>query len=292
MQKSYKTLQDYHDADQDIQYSKYDQPGFRVGFLVENSSDVTFNSTSRNAIVLDLSGTKNHLTRMDGVFNETPTKAGDIALIPPGLEVRFAWTINGDQQNTIMVEFDSELFQTHVPEFATDRIAKGHLLARAHAPRPNLASLSRLLAREIDPDQRRGRLFADTAMRLIVLEVAASHWSVPLRRDVVEWGIDARVKRAIDFIETRFADDISLDEISLASGLSLTQLTARFQQHTGSTPYSYVIDRRLRQAQHLLATTGTPIAHVAIETGFSDQQHMTRTFRARLGRTPAQVRKE
>jgi AraC family transcriptional regulator len=291
MRKSYKTIQDYHDADQDIRYSKYDQPGFRVGFLTEKSSDVTFTSTSRNAIVLDLSGTEKHLTRMDGILDQSPTQAGDVCLIPPGLDVRFAWTIKGNQQNTIMVEFDSEIFETHVSEFANDRVANGHLIAKAHAPRPNLANLSRLLAHEIDPDQRRGRLFADTAMRLIVLEVAASHWSVPLPQLEVAAGVDARIKRAIDFIEGRFSDDISLGEISLASGLSLTQLTARFHQHTGLTPYAYVIDRRLRQAMHLLGTTEIPIAHVAIETGFSDQQHMTRAFRARLGRTPNQVRK-
>jgi AraC family transcriptional regulator len=291
MRKCYKTIQDYHDGDQDILYSKYEQPGFRIGFLTEKSSDVTFTSTTRNAIVVDLSGTEKHVTRMDGVFEEAPTQAGDVCLVPPGLEVRFAWTIKGDQQHTIMVEFDSDLFETHVPEFANDRVATGHLLARTHAPRPTLASLARLLAREIDSDQRRGRLFADAAMRLLVLELAASHWSVPLPQFEVVAGTDARVKRAIDFIESRFADDISLAEISQASGLSLTQLTARFQQNTGLTPYSFVIDRRLRRAMQLLAETEIPIAHIAIETGFSDQQHMTRMFKARLGRTPNQVRK-
>jgi AraC family transcriptional regulator len=291
MRKSYNTIQEYHDTDKDIEYSKYDLPGFRVGFLTEKSSDVTFTSTGRNTIVLDLSGTEKHLTRMDGLCDETPTQAGDVCLIPPGLQVRFAWTIKNDRQNSILVEFDSDLFETYVPEFSSDRMATGHLVAKPHAQHPYLADLARLLAHEIDPDRRRGRLFADTAMRLLVLEIAASHWSVPMRQPKVVGGTDARVKRAIDFIETRFAEDISLAEISQASGLSLTQLTARFQQQTGSTPYSYVIDRRLRQAGHLLATTDVPISHIAIETGFSDQQHMTRAFRARLGRTPNQIRK-
>ncbi len=291
MRKSYETIQDYHDSDQDIQYSKYEQPTFRVGLLTEKSSDVTFSSTRRNAIVLDLSGTERHLTRMGDLSDNSPTQSDDVCLIPAGLDVRFAWTTKGDKQNTIMVEIESTLFETHMPEFAQDKFADGHLLPRVHAPQPVLSGIMHLLAHEIDPEKRRGRLFADTAMRLLVLELATFHWSVPLPQLEVEGGVDARVKRAMDFIETRFADDISLAEISLASGLSLTQLTARFHQHTGSTPYSYVIDRRLRQARHLLAATDIPIAHVAIETGFSDQQHMTRAFRARLGATPSQVRK-
>jgi AraC family transcriptional regulator len=291
MRKSYQNIQEYHDNDQDIQYSKYEQPGFRVASLGEISSDITFTTTNRNTIILDLSGTEKHLTRMDGVTDERPTQPGDICLVPPGMQVRFAWTIRDERQHSILVEFDSDLFQNHLPEFAQDRIANGHLLAKVHAPQPHLADLARLLAHEIDPDQRRGRLFADTAMRLLVLEIAAQHWSVPIAQNDTEGGADARIKRAIDFIEARFADDISLTEISQASGLSLTQLTARFQKDTGSTPYSFVIDRRLRQAVNLLSNTDLPISHVAVETGFSDQQHMTRTFRARLGRTPNQIRK-
>jgi AraC family transcriptional regulator len=58
------------------------------------------------------------------------------------------------------------------------------------------------------------------------------------------------------------------------------------------TPYSYVINRRLRQAVHLLRSTDTPIAQVALDAGFADQQHLTRMVRARLRKTPKQVRDE
>lgn len=291
MQKKYRTLQEYHDTDQGVKFRQHDGDYFRVGILSEVSSDVTFTSTNRNGLVVDLSGTVKHLTQMDGKLDETPTRRGDVCLIPPGMEVRFAWQIKGERQTSITLEFDSGALAVFLPDFEKDKFASGHLLPANYAERPILASLARLLRQEIDPDLRRGRLFADSVMRLITLEIAVSHWSTPTCLPEVGSGSDARVKRAIEYIETNFSDDISLTEIGQASGLSLTQLTALFQRHTGSTPYSYVIDRRLRRAEQLLSTTEMPIAQVAVETGFSDQQHLTRTFRARLQRTPRQVRK-
>jgi AraC family transcriptional regulator len=291
MAKRYDTLQDYHDTDDAIQFRKHEGLHFRVGVLSETSSDVTFTSTSRNGLVLDLSGTKRHLTQMDGILDQTPTRRGDVCLIPPGLEVRFAWDVKSSRQNSITVEFDSALMACFLPDFEKDRIATGHLVPRGYADRPTLASLAKLLGREADPARARGRLFADSVMRLLAVDVAAAHWSVPVQLPGEDSRPDARVKRAIDFIESNFASDISLSEIGRASGLSQTQLTAHFRKATGATPYSYVIDRRLRQAVHLLRMTDMTIAAVAIETGFSDQQHLTRAFRARLDQTPGHIRK-
>ncbi|MGL4237331.1 helix-turn-helix domain-containing protein [Tabrizicola sp.] len=291
MPKRYDSLQEYHDTDQAIGFRKYEEVHFRVGLLSETSSDVTFTSTNRNGLVVDLSGTAKHLTQMDGILDETPTRRGDVCLIPPDIEARFAWETRTERQTSIILEFDSEVLAAYLPDFEKDRFASGHLLPANYADRPILANLARLLSREIDPDQARGRLFAESVMRLVAFEIVSSHWSVPMQRPEVGGGWDSRVKRAIEFIESKYSDDITLSDIGQASGLSVTQLTSRFQKDVGATPYSYVIDRRLRQAVHLLKTTEMPIAEVAVATGFSDQQHLTRAFRARLDQTPKQVRK-
>jgi len=101
MQKRYKTIQQFHDLDPEILFSKYERKHFRVGLLSETSSDVVFTSIIRNILVVDLSGTKKHLTRMDGIFDETPTQPGDVCLVPPGLEVRLAWIVSAERTDNI-----------------------------------------------------------------------------------------------------------------------------------------------------------------------------------------------
>ncbi|MEQ1709334.1 MAG: AraC family transcriptional regulator [Terricaulis sp.] len=50
--------------------------------------------------------------------------------------------------------------------------------------------------------------------------------------------------------------------------------------------------RRVERSVVLLRETAMPLAELAAACGFCDQSHMNRSFRAVLGRTPAQVRAE
>jgi AraC family transcriptional regulator len=227
---------------------------------------------------------------MDGIRDETPSRPGEVSFIPEGMDVHLAWKNHAEVQTSLMIEFDPGLFGTYAPEVAGSRLSRGVLVPANYADRPVIAGLIRLLAREIEPARRRGRIFADTVTRLIALELAASHWSVPVRDMDRPTRHDPRVQRAIDHVEANFARDISLLEIANAAGLSPTHLTSVFQRETGHTPYAYVIERRLREAVRLLRDTDLPIAQVAYATGFADQQHMTRVFRARLATTPRAVR--
>jgi AraC family transcriptional regulator len=292
MQRKYPTILDYHRRAPELSVEEAEWTSLRASVLVETDGDIRFARTDRNALVMTLDGTRRHLTRMDGINDEAPSQPGDICLIPQGLEVHLAWVNRGSLQKTVVFEFDSGLFATYAPEVLTGTFGNGHLVPSNFAQRPALAPLLRMVAREVVPGLRRGRLFADTLIRLMALEVAVGCWSVPTRMPSGRPGFDPRIHRAIDYIETHYAEDISLVEIAAVAGLSPTHLTGVFRREAGVTPYSYVINRRLRQAVHLLRTSDLPIAQVALEAGFADQQHLTRMVRARLRKTPKEVRQE
>jgi AraC family transcriptional regulator len=290
MQKKFRTISDYHRKDPGIRVNSLDLPHLRISLLHEGSGDIRFARTDRDGLVMTLDGSAAHLTRMDGLSDETPSQAGDICLIPTGVEVRLAWTNHAPIQRSVMIEFDKALFQTVLPEIDSDRFLRGHLVPANFATRPALGNLMHLLAREIDPDHRRGRLFADSAARLLALELAATCWTVPVSLETGPGVPDARIARAIDYIEASFTEDLSILDIAAVAGLSPTQLGRSFRAATGLTPYAYVIARRLRYAAQLLRGTTLPIAIVALEAGFTDQAHLTRIARQRLGRTPRQIR--
>jgi transcriptional regulator GlxA family with amidase domain len=63
-----------------------------------------------------------------------------------------------------------------------------------------------------------------------------------------------------------------------------------FQQATGMTPHTYVLDVRIKRARQLLHQ-GQAIAQVAQATGFVDQSHFHKQFKRILGVTPGQYRK-
>jgi AraC family transcriptional regulator len=182
------------------------------------------------------------------------------------------------------------MFEALAPEVMTGRFAEGVLIPRGFHDRPTAAALMRLLGDELDPKARRGRLFAEAVLRALALDLAGSAWSAPVTVRRSRQRADRRVDRAVEFIESDFMRELSLPQIAAAAGLSPSQLTTLMRERTGRTPWVYVLDTRLRHAARLLASTDMPIALVAYEAGFADQSHLTRLCRARLGRTPRQIR--
>jgi AraC family transcriptional regulator len=291
MKTTFDTLRDYHVNDPSLMVTRHEMPHLAITRLHETSNDITIASVDRNFLSMDLSGTARHLTRMEGCASDQPTRPGDVAQVPAGMTVRYAWDTIGPRQTCLVVEFDLGLFELFAPEVDSNAFRDGHLLPRDYAQMPRLAGLMQLIAGELDPEWRRGRVFAEQVARLLALELAAASWSCPVVAEVPQPGPDRRVRRAIDFIESAYQGDISLLDIARESGLSATQLTQLFQRHTGRTPYAYVVATRLRHASEMLRTTRMPIAEVALDAGFADQQHMTRMFRLRLGTTPNAMRR-
>ena len=100
-------------------------------------------------------------------------------------------------------------------------------------------------------------------------------------------GRDAGLAR---LVRDRLDDDgPSLEKLAREVGTHPSHLVRVFRREYGLPPHRYLVGRRLDRARPLLLA-GMPIADVAAATGFHDQSHLTRHFRALLGTTPGAFR--
>lgn len=76
-----------------------------------------------------------------------------------------------------------------------------------------------------------------------------------------------------------------LDELAALVGLSRFQLVRAVKRATGLSPLAWRQNARIVQARGLLRG-GTAIAETAHATGFTDQSHFHRVFRAHVAATP------
>jgi len=291
MQPTFRSFEEYHRQADRVRAVSQSWTGVRAVDINEVDGEFSIAAAERNGLVLTMDGSAAHLTRMDRILDETPSHPGEVCLVPAGVDVHLSWRNDGGTQRSLMVEFDNDLFSIYAPEITTDAFLRGHLVPANFTARPVLGSMVSMLCAEIDESTRRGRLFAETAIRLLALEVANSAWSVQPNLQRGASAADPRVDRALDYIEANFTRDISILDIAAAAGQSPTQLNLAFRAALGTSPYSLVIDRRLKLAAQLLRKTQTPIAIIAVEAGFSDQPHLNRMCRARLGTTPSLIRK-
>lgn len=99
------------------------------------------------------------------------------------------------------------------------------------------------------------------------------------------------LRRALDAAEVRSCDGLDVAGMAAAAGVSLSGLHALFRNRLGTTPGRYLLDRRLDEAERLIAGGRMPLAEVAFAVGFSDQSALTRSLRRRRGTTPGTLRR-
>ena len=80
-------------------------------------------------------------------------------------------------------------------------------------------------------------------------------------------------------------ENVSLDTLAHEAGIGPFHLCRVFRRDIGLSPHAYQVHVRMRLAKSLLME-GMPISHVAAESGFADQAHLTRHFKRMFGVTP------
>ena len=101
----------------------------------------------------------------------------------------------------------------------------------------------------------------------------------------------AQRRRVTDLMEAELHRRLSVAELAAAAGLSESWFAHAFRRTLGTSPARHLMAVRIERVQHLLKSENLTIGEVAAATGFADQAHLTRTFRAATGTTPAAWRR-
>ncbi|WP_460141558.1 helix-turn-helix domain-containing protein [Pseudomonas sp. S2_E01] len=109
--------------------------------------------------------------------------------------------------------------------------------------------------------------------------------------DVVAHPGMKRIRQVMDYIEDNIESTITLDDMAAVAYLSRFHFSRAFKAATGKTPYSYVTERRMERARHLLRHSAHTVAGVAMALSFSSQATFSRAFRQYTGQTPNEFAK-
>ena len=94
----------------------------------------------------------------------------------------------------------------------------------------------------------------------------------------------------LEFIDSHYMDDLSLESVSSSVGFSKYHFTRLFKQYTNSTFYDYLSFKRLKVAESLLEKPDLSITEIALQSGFSSISTFNRIFRQQKECTPSEYR--
>jgi len=195
------------------------------------------------------------------------------------------FTPPGEKHSNLFSDRGGRCFLVEIPSSYIDRLAAAgeRLEGSRHSEGGVLTWLGMKLYREFNqPDS-----ISLIAVEGLMLEALSEFGRLNQKPFVTA---PAWLRQARCLMNDRFTENLTLDEIAASVGIHPAHLARSFRACYGSTIGEYQRRLRVEYASRQLAETRTSILSIALDAGFSDQAHFSRTFRSHTGLTPGRFR--
>jgi AraC-like DNA-binding protein len=96
--------------------------------------------------------------------------------------------------------------------------------------------------------------------------------------------------RAKDLADARFFEQLDVDDLARAAGLSRAHFSREFRRAFGEPPHAYLLTRRLERAAALLRSTDRSVADICFSVGLQSVGSFTSSFTRTFGSSPTAYR--
>jgi AraC-like DNA-binding protein len=269
------------------------------GVAAQHPYDLTGTPHMHDFSELILIGSGSGVQRIDGVSYQV--SAGDIFLLSGYTEHFFEDYRKLEHYN---VMFDPEKLPLPMPELG--KMPGFHaffVLEPAYRLRHHFKSRLRLAAEELelaegfikriieeDKTALPGSGAAKCGLLISLLVAIARNYQ---RQPQTEKSKSLlRLGKLLGALESRCADNWTLDGMAKLAGMSKSNLLVVFKKATGESPCAHLLGLRLKNAARLLRSDANiDIATAALRSGFTDSNYFTRQFKSRHGLPPRQWRR-
>ena len=97
--------------------------------------------------------------------------------------------------------------------------------------------------------------------------------------------------KTIEILRGNFAEPFNLNDLAAFVGVHPTHLARVFRQFERCTIGDYIRQIRIENARNKIISSDESLVEIALNTGFADQTHFSRSFKNVTGMTPNEFRK-
>lgn len=219
---------------------------------------------------------------------------GDILFFPPGVGYSFSAADLGDEYNinidSTVLRFDESWLNALIGVF--HGLGKVALNIKEIRSACCVTGLKWLAVSSLMSEIRSGSAIRQAQIAIEILEhISAEKDMIPISSEVrSEGGLGDRLEKIERYIDCNIYRKISLDEISVYSGMNRTYFSLFFKKHFGQGLTEYINTRKIDIASGMLVGTDKPIGDIALECGFSNVNYFNRIFRNVKGKSPSRYR--
>jgi AraC family transcriptional regulator len=234
-------------------------------------------------LVMHLSTPVSGTARCEGPTLFRLMRPGDIDIVPLGC----AATWRDDAPGSVLnVRLSPTLIRSTAQTMNRVNPDALCISPQLHLKDRKLEHLGWALVAELEEGDPHDRLLADSIGTALAAHLLTRFSSA--RASNAPQGLSRRqLQSVIDYINENLSEDLSLAELAVVAGVSVSHFKALFRHSVGVPVHQYVIRQRIDFAMRLLARSDARLCEIAQQAGFADQSHMTRSMRRTIGITPA-----
>lgn len=170
------------------------------------------------------------------------------------------------------IEIESKWFSQH-------HVKASILEGSIHLENPVLNPLFLKIHQEIKINDDTSQLSVDGLLLQSIAEITRMS-------SVEKFRTPGWAKKIKEIIHDRIGEKITLDILSLETGIHPVHLSKEFPKYFGTGFGQYIRNVRIQKATQLLTQKHLSLTDIAYQCGFSDQSHFIRCFRNAIGVTP------
>lgn len=228
--------------------------------------------------------------RVEGRWTRKRCTPGDFSLLTRSEHSHWHWTECINVSHTYLSEALMSRVATDITERPVSEV-RLHDVLQAHDP--VVTGIVNAITAEAECRGLGGSLCAESLAIQLAVHLFRKYAAISFREDAPVGPLSpTRMRRLEEYVDAHLHEGITIEQMAETVGLGVWTFSRHFRATTGASPYDFVTRRRLERAVRLLATSGRAIKEVAAACGFADQAHLTRMMRARMGTTPARLRKD
>lgn len=240
-------------------------------------------------VLLNLQETPHRVqNRRDGEMRDFTFYKDEIVVTPAGMRSGWRWFGKSD---VIVVTLDPQ----RVERFAQTEL--GILLDPqqfADLPQftdPDLCTAGVMLRDALENDDLTSGVMFEAMSRVLLVKLLERYG----QKSPEELALSASFTsdhygRVLTYIRANLDRSITVDDLASEAGMSPSHFGRVFRETVGETPMQYVLAYRVEQAIEMMKDVARPLGQIALDCGFADQAHFSRSFKQITGVTPRQFR--
>jgi AraC family transcriptional regulator len=244
---------------------------------------VTYQRPDSHTLSLYLSGGESSYRTDQQSLRGAP---GRLCLMPQ--DHRSHWSINGDIEFIHLYFSDAMLKGFAASQFATD-VRFVELREVVYEDDQQLANLMHRYFM-LSQNASSSPLLAEELIYQVMHRLILHYNGFQVQDEIITGGLSPSNRRRV---ANMIADDLAakhrLHTLSADINLSPFHFARMFKQSFGEPPAAYITRQRIQAVKRHLSSKRS-LAEISDEVGFSQQSHMTKTFKTVTGLTPHQYR--